>query len=166
MERLNTNCTCFTPQENCFTGMCTYCNRIIQRNISTEDLLPKNRWKHVGKELTETEIHENRSSKYEFLEFSKEETIEEAAEKFYPPYPDGFVTSEIYALREGFVKGFNAKQERSYSEEDVLKFTQTIISQYKSGNTNIENIDLLTETPDKFKNSRKLSRKNNRPLKR
>jgi len=32
-----------------------------------------NKKKHVGKELTESEVHENRSSKYEFLDFGKED---------------------------------------------------------------------------------------------
>ncbi len=51
--------------------------------------------------------------------FAKQETLEEAAEKYYPEYPDGVVTSEIYALREGFVKGCKVQQERMYSEEEV-----------------------------------------------
>lgn len=39
-----------------------------------------------------------------------------------------------------------------YSEEEVLKFTQTILMQYKFGNTNIEQMDLLKETFQLFKN--------------
>ena len=44
------------------------------------------------------------------------------------------------------------QQERSYSEEEVLNFTQTTIIQYKFGNTNIEQMDLLKETLQQFKN--------------
>ena len=44
------------------------------------------------------------------------------------------------------------KQQQLYSEEEVLNFTQTIIMQYKFGNTNIEQLDLLKETLQLFKN--------------
>jgi hypothetical protein len=44
------------------------------------------------------------------------------------------------------------KQQKGYSEEEVLEFTQTIIQQYKFGNTNIEQLDLLKETLQLFKN--------------
>lgn len=44
------------------------------------------------------------------------------------------------------------KQQQGYSEEEVLEFTQTIIQQYKFGNTNIEQLDLLKETLQQFKN--------------
>ena len=42
------------------------------------------------------------------------------------------------------------KQQQGYSEEEVLEFTQTIIQQYKFGNTNIEQLDLLKETLQLF----------------
>jgi hypothetical protein len=41
---------------------------------------------------------------------------------------------------------------KMYSEEEVLNFTQTMIMQYKFGNTNIEQMDLLKETLQLFKN--------------
>jgi hypothetical protein len=44
------------------------------------------------------------------------------------------------------------QQERSYSEKEVLNFTQIVLSQYKFGNTNIEQLDLLKETLHQFKN--------------
>jgi hypothetical protein len=34
-----------------------------------------------------------------------QEEIEQLAEKYYPPYPDGIITDEIRLLREGFIKG-------------------------------------------------------------
>ena len=43
-------------------------------------------------------------------------------------------------------------QERMYSEEEVLEFTQTMIMQYKFGNTNIAQMDLLKETLQQLKN--------------
>lgn len=39
-----------------------------------------------------------------------------------------------------------------YTEEEVLNFTQTMLMQYKFGNTNIEQMDLLRETFQLFKN--------------
>lgn len=39
------------------------------------------------------------------------EEIEHLAEKYYPPYPDGIITDEIRALREGFIKGYTQYQE-------------------------------------------------------
>jgi hypothetical protein len=44
------------------------------------------------------------------------------------------------------------EQQPSYSEEEVLEFTQAMIMQYKFGNTNIEQMDLLKETLQQFKN--------------
>jgi hypothetical protein len=62
----------------------------------------------------------------------------------------------IDELSKEYIKGFNEgsawQQERSYSEEEVLEFTQTMIMQYKFGNTNIEQMDLLKETLQLFKN--------------
>ena len=34
-------CTCLRPQTNCFSGMCSYCNRQIVKNLTTEDLKQK-----------------------------------------------------------------------------------------------------------------------------
>jgi hypothetical protein len=44
------------------------------------------------------------------------------------------------------------EQQPRYSEKEVLEFTQTMIMQYKFGNTNIEQMDLLKETLQLFKN--------------
>ena len=59
---------------------------------------------------------------------------------------DGNVVS-----KSSFITGANWMAERMYSEEDVLNFTQTILSQYAVGNTNIEQLDLLKETLHIFK---------------
>ena len=53
--------------------------------------------------------------------------------------------------KETFINGAKWQQERMYSEEEVLKFTQTILMQYKFGNTNIAQMDLLKETLEQFK---------------
>lgn len=31
-------CTCLRPQTNCFSGKCSYCNKTIQKDITTDDL--------------------------------------------------------------------------------------------------------------------------------
>jgi hypothetical protein len=73
---------------------------------------------------------------------NEQETLEEIAEKYYPPYPDGIITSEIYSLREGFVKGVKVQQERSYSEEDVIQFAQIYLSK-RYDNLRMSNKDIF-----------------------
>jgi hypothetical protein len=58
----------------------------------------------------------------EIKEEPKQETLQELAKKYYPPYPDGIITNEIIALREGFVKGCQVQSDRLYSEEDMKDF--------------------------------------------
>ena len=55
-------------------------------------------------------------------------------------------------MDDAYDKGFKDAKERMYSEEEVLDFTQKVIQQYKFGNTNIEQLDLLKETLQLFKN--------------
>jgi hypothetical protein len=45
-------------------------------------------------------------------------------------------------------------KEKGYTEEEVLEFTQTMIMQYKFGNTNIEQMDLLKENLQQFKTNK------------
>ena len=81
------------------------------------------------------------------LNQSKKETLEEVAERFTKVwFNNNAFTKEL------FIEGVKWQQDRSYSEEEVLEFTQTIIQQYKFGNTNIEQLDLLKETLQLFKN--------------
>ena len=72
-----------------------------------------------------------------------QETLEEAAENYWAKQPYN---------EDPFIEGAKWQQERMYSEEEVLNFTQTMIMQYKFGNTNIEQLDLLKETLQQFKN--------------
>ena len=48
-------------------------------------------------------------------------TLEEVAEKYYPSYPDGIFTAEIYLLREGFLKGCKVQAERMYTYDELRK---------------------------------------------
>ena len=56
----------------------------------------------------------------------KQEALEKLAERYYPPYPDGMITSEIYALREGFVKGFKVQQEKLCDSEVLQRIRATL----------------------------------------
>jgi hypothetical protein len=76
------------------------------------------------------------------MEENKKETIEEVAERFY----------KNKAAQGIFIYGAKWKAERMYSEDEVLEFTQKMIQQYKFGNTNIEQLYLLKESLEKFKN--------------
>jgi hypothetical protein len=73
-----------------------------------------------------------------------QETLEEAFEKWSE-------VQESYDKLDVLKFGAKWQQEISYSEEEVLEFTQTMIMQYKFGNTNIEQMDLLKETLQQFK---------------
>jgi len=78
-----------------------------------------------------------------------------------------FEEAKKYLSNEGYGKGSNftlnnvadlmlewqqEQDKNKYNEEEVLEFTQTMIMQYKFGNTNIEQMDLLKETLQQFKN--------------
>jgi hypothetical protein len=56
----------------------------------------------------------------------KQSTLEEAAEKYYPPYTNGIITDEIRALREGFVKGYEVQAERMFSKEEVNEIISAV----------------------------------------
>jgi hypothetical protein len=94
------------------------------------------------------------------IEETKQETLEEACIKYameeYGSIELKDYTPEMklnYArLALAYKQGAKWQQNKNlYSEEDLLKFSQTIIMQYKFGNTNIEQIDLLKETLEQFK---------------
>jgi len=106
-------------------------------------------FKHEFKVLTKEEVMEGRSSAYEFIDFDKQElggipkgkvdmvvgktkqeleplevpmpvykqeTLEEAAERLNP-----YVLNGRTPFKEGFIASAEWKQERMYSEEEVLK---------------------------------------------
>jgi hypothetical protein len=49
-----------------------------------------------------------------------QEEIEQLAEKYYPPYPDGTITDEIRVLREGFIKGYSCQEDMTDKMSDLL----------------------------------------------
>ena len=50
----------------------------------------------------------------------KQETLEEAAEEFYPPTTTDLICSPKL-VRDAFIAGANYQAERMYSEEEVLQ---------------------------------------------
>jgi hypothetical protein len=66
--------------------------------------------KHKGKVLTTEEVMENRSSKYEFVDF--DEALEKTAKNYYNNFEK---RKEEFA----FIDGAKWQQERSYTEKEV-----------------------------------------------
>ena len=79
----------------------------------------------------------------------KQETLEEFIQR---QLSLGKYQDQESAIKYSILAGVKWQQERMYSDEEVLNFTQTIIQQYKFGNTNIEQLGLLKETLQTFKN--------------
>lgn len=129
----NIKCTCLRPQVNCFSGRCSYCNRQIVKQLTTEDLKPKQEKErgititHVGKQepfkhkvesLSKEEVLSNRSNAYEFINFDKQETLEEVARK----YASYNFDSSFLNIDDHFEAGAKWQQEQDknkYSEEEV-----------------------------------------------
>jgi len=80
----------------------------------------------------------------------EENVHEKLKETLSPTEKQMWISGYLLALTN--FKQFQEQDNKLYSEEEVLKFTQTIIQQYKFGNTNIEQMDLLKETLQLFKN--------------
>ena len=91
----------------CYCGHTIYC-----------DCGPKEP-KHIGKALSTEEVMDNRSSAYEFIDFDKQETLEEVA-KNESEYLADYDDKEMY--QKGFMEGAKWQQEQDkklYSEEDL-----------------------------------------------
>jgi len=86
---------------------------LINKNIDEFDEKIKE-FKHESKVLTTKEVMEGRSSAYEFIDFDKQETLEEAAERLYPG-----VDRQVDRML--FISGVKWQAKRMYSEEEVLE---------------------------------------------
>ena len=62
---------------------------------------------------------------------NKQETLEKAAEKFYPPKTTDLICSPKL-VRDSFIAGAKWQQERMYSEEEVLKIIDLLFHKYAS----------------------------------
>ena len=84
--------------------------------------------------------------------------LDKLAENTYREYPTDLKESEyhynrdyqVHKKRKAFIKGFNAAVEilgdKKFSEDDMVEFAMSMISQYQFGNTNIHNRELLKES--------------------
>jgi hypothetical protein len=57
--------------------------------------------------------------------------IEQLAEKYYPPYPDGTITDEIRVLREGFIKGYSCQEDMTDKKpvtKEIVDYAMKITS--------------------------------------
>jgi hypothetical protein len=76
----------------------------------------------------------------------KQETNEEAAARHFNKEDLVEGVNIQYVLQCAFIDGAKYKEERMYSEEEVIEFTMNMISQYVVGNTNIWDRDRLKES--------------------
>jgi hypothetical protein len=134
-------------ETKCYCGHTTTCDCGPEELEILETPMPI--YKHKGKELTTDEVMESRSNAYEFIDFDKQETIEEVAEKYKSQFiglqesryaSEDFINGakwqqehyhqftlamdDLKSSREGYLKAKKEyelkQQERSYSEEEVL----------------------------------------------
>lgn len=97
---------------------------------------------HKGFDFDMKEIVEPQKNKLE---------LEKILDILYKIKDDSFYFKEYGKdIISSFVK--QEQHNKIYSEEEVLNFTQTMLMQYKFGNTNIEQLDLLKESFEQFKN--------------
>jgi hypothetical protein len=102
-------------ETKCYCGHTTYC-----------DCGPEiDGFKHEVKVIPKEEILANRCNAYEFLDFDKQETLEEALLEHIKFLL--LTKSDFLAIKLIEKYGHNKQQERSYSEEEVLE----IIYKYK-----------------------------------
>lgn len=79
--------------------------------------------KQEGKALTKEEVMEGRSSAYKFIDFDKQETLEEAAENY----------SGYEEHRMDFIAGAKWQAERMYSEEEIEKIISKLMDEVHRG---------------------------------
>lgn len=89
-------------------------------------ITPKEDFKNEARVLSKEEVMSGRSSAYEFIDFNKKETLEEAKQN----YLDKCLKEVRYTgyCDEDFEQGAKWQQERSYSEEEVLKLLSDVNS--------------------------------------
>jgi hypothetical protein len=85
----NMKCTCMRFEANCFSGRCRNCGFPPKEKLSTKlhkgevvDESYPEEFKHECKVLSKEYIMENRSNAYDFIDFDKQETLEEASIKY------------------------------------------------------------------------------------
>ena len=76
-------------------------------------------FKHKVEVLSKEEILANRSNAYEFIDFDKQETLNEVALEFAKDHHEMYETNNFGAMHFGFCWGAKWQQERSCNEEEV-----------------------------------------------
>ena len=121
----------------------------LQQIEELRQLTPEQHVEHINNNIEE--FYEAVDS-FRKKEEPKQETLEDQLDDAAREQKIGRDTEleKMFAYLD-FTQGAKWMQERMYSEEDVLNFTQIAISQYKFGNTNIEQVEQLKETLRAFK---------------
>lgn len=112
---------------------CDVCVKISKPILKTIDytiiISKEEPFKHSIKVLTTEEVMKGRSSAYEFIDFYKQETLEEAAEKLYREYPNNPLNKpewhynkdvNCFKKRKAFINGAKWQAKRMYSEQEVF----------------------------------------------
>lgn len=101
-------------------------------------------FKHKIQSIPKEEILENRSNAYEFIDFDKQETLEEASDRAY--------SCGLFSTKTAFIAGAKWQQERSYSEDEILNLmyyirTNAIENKYswKINGENLTDAENLTD---------------------
>lgn len=77
-------------------------------------------FRHKVEIIPAEEILANRSNAYEFIDFDKQETLNEVALEFAKDHHEMYETSNLGSMHFGFCWGAKWQAERSYSEEEVI----------------------------------------------
>ena len=139
-------CKCMMFEPNCYTGMCKNCGGILKEETKPKTMLEslQEYFKNTPKEKVLEDwnefqhLDEEGITVKEFLENQKQETLEEAAEKYSENWEEttgldyeNTVPSEVNKL--DFINGAKWQQEQNknlYSEEDMIEFAD-FYYQYK-----------------------------------
>jgi hypothetical protein len=101
-------------ETKCYCGHTTYC-----------DCGPEiDGFKHEVKVIPKEEILANRSNAYEFIDFDKQETLEEGITKYLKTLKgDEYKSMYDFCNQQtlAFINGAKWQQEKSYSEKEVLQ---------------------------------------------
>ena len=96
----------------------------IRKNIKKDYkiIIPKQDFKHIVKSIPTEEILSNRCNAYEFIDFKKQQTFEEARQEAWDLYEH--VEGNLYStsFKSGFDLGvkWEREQEKKYSEQDMI----------------------------------------------
>ena len=76
-------------------------------------------FRHKVEIIPAEEILANRSNAYEFIDFDKQETLNEVALEFAKDFHEMYETSNLGSMHFGFIEGAKWQAERSCNEEEV-----------------------------------------------